>query len=140
MPPIMTTITICTTCRVDKANDDPVRDGTRLLNRLDKEIRSRGLDHAISVRGIQCMSACAQACAAQVSGADRFTYVLADLDPQTAAEHLIEMALTHAETDKGLVVKSKRPEAIKEAVIARVPPDGFNDFPLTDDWTRTEDD
>ncbi len=135
----MTTITVCTTCRCDKTNEDPIRDGTRLLNAVDQVVRENGHGGTITVRGIQCMSACKMACAAQISDDDRFTYVLAHLDPETAAADLVAFAHTHAEKDNGLVIKSARPEAIKDNVIARVPPAGFSDFPLTDDWTRLTD-
>lgn len=136
----MTTITVCTTCRCDKDNDDPIRDGTRLLNAIDRQLRTNGRRHDVTVRAIKCMSTCKMACAAQISGEARFTYVLGNLDPDTAAADLIELAEMHAEREHGLIVKSARPEAIKDNVIARVPPPGFDGFPIHDDWTRLPDD
>ncbi|MCB1493928.1 MAG: DUF1636 domain-containing protein [Rhodobiaceae bacterium] len=137
----MTTITICTTCRRDKTNEDPLRDGTRFLNIVDRCVREAAPDGSIRVRGMACMSSCKRACAAQIAGDGRFTYVLAELDPtRDDAEALIAFARTHAEKENGLVIKSERPESIKDNVVARVAPPDFNAFPLVDDWQRIDED
>lgn len=135
-----TTITVCTTCRRDRTNDAPIRDGLKFANRVERVVKERGMTGQLTVRGMACMSACDNACAAQISGDGRFTYILAHLDPETAADDLVTMATTHRELENGLVVKSQRPPAIKNNVVTRVPPPGFEEFPLSRDWDRLGDD
>jgi len=129
-----TTLTICRTCRQDRTNPDPNRDGHRFLVAVDDAIKARGLESEIAVRALVCMSGCDHACMAQIAAPGKFTYVLNTLDPVADVDDLVTLAQTHGTAEHGLVLKSARPAAIKDKVTARVPPLDFEGDPVEHNW------
>jgi predicted metal-binding protein len=130
----MTTITVCRTCRQDRDDQNPIRDGFRLLHRVAREVEGEAAGEEIELCAVRCLGACDRACAAQITSGGKFTYVLADLDPETAAPDLVAFARAHAEAENGLVPKPRRPEALKTKVIARVPPLDLRSDPIETSW------
>ncbi|MEM6666327.1 MAG: DUF1636 domain-containing protein [Pseudomonadota bacterium] len=122
-----TTITVCTTCRQDRDDPNPIRDGYRLMTALEGAAKDR---EDVDVRAIRCMSACDNGCAVQIAAPGRFTYVLGDLDPVKHIDDVLAFADLHAEQKSGLVPKVIRPEAIKTNVMARVAAFDLEDAPI----------
>lgn len=118
-----TTITVCRTCRQNRDDPNPVRDGYRLLQAVDQAVRTDGTGDIV-VKAMACMSACDNACAAQIAAAGKVAYMFADLDPDASAEDLIAFARTYAEKEDGVVLKPYRPEAIRTKVHSRFVPLG----------------
>ena len=115
---------ICTTCRQaaggPEAPDAP-RPGARLL----AAIEARGLPEGVSLRPVECLSACPRGCAVALSGgAARWSYVYGDMDPERDAPAILDGAARYAATPDGIVPWRERPEIFRKQSIARLPPQG----------------
>lgn len=115
-----TTLTICTTCRrSDSSSDATIRPGAALLAAL----KGQDLPQDITLRGVECLSACDNGCSMVLSGGDkRWTYVYGNLDPDVHVEDIIAGAKAYQETADGLVPWRQRPEIFRKQSIARIPP------------------
>lgn len=107
-------LVVCTTCRREGADPQAPRDGLRLSQALS----ARGIAHDTQ----ECFSACARSCVITLRGADRWTYVQGNLDPETDLDDVIAMAGAYGETPDGVVAWRARPEVIRKNTIARIPP------------------
>ncbi|MCE4557032.1 DUF1636 family protein [Roseateles cellulosilyticus] len=109
----MSTITICTTCADGQ--------GQALLEAVENEALAR--DCTLPIRGQACMAACKQSCTAALQGAGKHSYVFGQLTPDDACvDALLDVAAQHAEPGDGLLAWARRPERLKSAVLARLPP------------------
>ena len=57
-----------------------------------------------------------------LSGADKWTYLIGDLDPQLHVEEIVATALSFAASGNGIVPWRERPASFRKGVIARIPP------------------
>ena len=55
-------------------------------------------------------------------GADKWTYLIGDLDPASHVEEIVAAAKSFAASDNGIVPWRERPVSFRKGVIARVPP------------------
>lgn len=118
------TITVCTTCRRARPDDDTAdaddpRPGARMLEAL----ADAGLPEGVALRPVKCLSACSRGCAIALSGGpDRWTYVYGDLDPEAHVADILTGVAAYAETGDGLVPWRARPVIFRKQSIARIPP------------------
>ncbi|MHC0052757.1 DUF1636 family protein [Actibacterium sp. D379-3] len=115
-------LTVCTTCRRvaggDPGTEEP-RPGARLLDAL----ATHGLPEGVSLRPVECLSACSRGCAIVLSGgARRWSYVYGDLDPEQHLGDILAGIAAYSATDDGLVPWRARPEVFRKQSIARIPP------------------
>ena len=130
------TLYVCATCRPEGHDDAQPRPGALLARALAE--RAGG---GVAVKAVQCLSACKRPCAVAFSGPGRFTYVVADADPDVHVDDLLRYARAYGESRDGITVWRERPEIVKRSVVARVPAPGqvsslVADMPADDSTAR----
>lgn len=114
----MVTITVCTTCRRASAGepvDDP-RPGAQLFDAL----RAAAPD-SVTIRPVECLSACSQGSAITLSAPGKWTYVYGRLCADDAPA-ILDGAARFAASSDGIVPWRERPEIFRKQSIARIPP------------------
>ncbi len=113
------TLTICTTCKREGVDPEATRPGALLMSALSETTLPAG----ITVRGVECLSACKRGCAMVLTGGDaRWSYIYGDLDPEAHVEDILAGAAAYAATADGLVPWRERPQVFRKQSIARIPP------------------
>jgi predicted metal-binding protein len=116
------TLHVCVTCRGDAAPDDAARPGARLYRALAAALVARASESPVRIEPVECLSVCKRPCTVAVSSPGRWTYVYGDLDPDTAAETILDGVARYSETRDGVVPWRERPAEFRKGVIARIPP------------------
>jgi predicted metal-binding protein len=116
------TLHVCVTCRNGEAPDDAPRPGARLHQALEAALAERGSDIPLRIEPVECLSVCKRPCTVAVSSEGRWTYVYGDLDPETAAETILDGVSRYGRTEDGIVPWRERPLEFRKGVIARIPP------------------
>ena len=117
----MTTITVCTTCRLPDRRDIKTEtpQGEAFLDRMTQAAEAQG----IAVRGTACLMGCEHGCNIAISAPGKLTYVLGRFEGTDAdARAVAEYAAGHAASDSGAVPFREWPQGVKGHFIARVPP------------------
>ena len=110
-------ISVCTTCKSQDTAAEVV--GPELLAALREAVTP---GDGIAVRAVQCLGVCKRPTTAAVSGPDRYTFVIADLQPADGAIALRDFAASYARSDYGLVPWRERAQVLRRGMIARIPP------------------
>jgi predicted metal-binding protein len=110
-------ISVCTTCKTEAAAEVV---GPRLLAAVREAFSST--DPNIAVRAVQCLGVCKRPTTAAVSGNDRYTFVFADLVPESGAPALRDFAAAYRQAAYGLVPWRQRAVVLRRGMIARIPP------------------
>lgn len=119
-PAAPVTLAVCMTCRMDRDGTptDP-RDGARLFAALSEA----GLPEGVTLRPVECHSACERGCTVSLFGGPaRHAYVYGDLDPDRDVADILTGAAAYAATHNGLVPWRERPVIFRKQSIARIPP------------------
>lgn len=117
------TIFVCVSCRrslgdAEESFDQP---GRGLVDTL--QVRLRQDERAsVTVTPVDCLAVCKRPCTVAFVGADKWTYLIGDLDPDEHAEEIVSAALSFAASENGIVPWRERPASFRKGVIARVPP------------------
>ncbi|MDP1839519.1 MAG: DUF1636 domain-containing protein [Reyranella sp.] len=117
------TIFVCISCRrslgdAEESFDQP---GRGLVDMLQARLRDRG-QTCVAVTPVDCLAVCKRPCTVALAGADKWTYLIGDLDPCSHAEEIVSAALSFAASENGIVPWRERPASFRKGVIARVPP------------------
>ena len=117
------TIFVCVSCRrslgdAEESFDQP---GRGLVDTLQARLRDRG-QAGVTVTPVDCLAVCKRPCTVALAGADKWTYLIGDLDPDSHAEEIVSAALSFAASANGIVPWRERPASFRKGVIARVPP------------------
>src|SRR5579862_5577862 len=111
---------VCITCkRAGEADSDP-RPGAILASATEQA--AAGTE--VEVRRLRCLANCTRGPSAAMRCNGSWTYVFGGLDV-TCAEALVAGAKLLAEASGGILPWRGRPEILKRALIARVPPFDF---------------
>jgi predicted metal-binding protein len=118
-----TTLFVCVSCRRplgdgEDSFDQPGRD-------LAEAIKARlqdGEQARLTVATVDCLAVCKRPCTVALSGADKWTYLIGDLDPESHVDEIVAAARSFAVTANGIVPWRERPASFRRGVIARVPP------------------
>jgi predicted metal-binding protein len=118
------TLHVCITCRRGEEPLEPKqeRSGAKMWNAFAGQIENRLNASGICLLPVECLSGCKRACTVAVTAPDKWTYVIADLDPAQHAEDILTFAEQYAAHPEGLPLWRERPEIVKRSVLARVPP------------------
>lgn len=117
--PAEVVLTVCTTCRRADVDPEAPRPGAVMLHAL----REVNLPDGVTLRGVECLSACTRGCAMVLSGGkDRWTYVYGDMSPDEHVEEILAGVAAYAQTTDGLVPWRERPQSFRKQTIARIPP------------------
>ncbi len=122
------TIFVCVSCRrslgdAEESFDQP---GHGLVDMLNARLRNGG-QTSVTVTPVECLAVCKRPCTVALAGADKWTYLIGDLDPDTHAEEIVAAALSFAASENGIVPWRERPASFRKGVIARVPPISFSE-------------
>ncbi len=108
------TLFVCTTCKRNPAENPLGPDFIDALGRAD-------LPADMTVVGTACMSNCTRALSVALAAPSKATYMLAEVDPATDLEPLVELARIYAEKPDGQTKLLERPKAIRRKIIGRIP-------------------
>jgi len=112
-----TVLHVCMTCRAGQpVPEDETRPGTKLYDALLAEPLPQG----VTIRAVECLSACDHGCSVALTRPDGWSYVYGRMTPDDAAEILRGAAL-YAETEDGLVPWRDRPVIFRKQSLARIP-------------------
>ena len=116
------TVFVCTTCRrpIEAAADGfatPGRELAAVLVPLG--------DDSVRFEPVECLSVCKRPATIALSGADRWGYVVGDLDPALHIAQILEGARAYARSSDGIVPWRQRPQIFRKGVIGRIPPRHF---------------
>jgi predicted metal-binding protein len=117
------TIFVCVSCRRKLREDDDAFDqpGRDLVEAI--EARLQGGGHArVAVAAVDCLAVCKRPCTVALSGADKWTYLIGDIDPASHVDEIVAAARSFAASANGIVPWRERPGSFRKSVIARVPP------------------
>ncbi len=124
MKPDAPTLSICLTCRDGREEAcDSARGGTRLARAVSERVEGAG-PCGRRLCGVRCMRQCKRPCIAALSAPGRLAYLFGDLDPQ-APDHaaaLLALHLLYREAPEGFLRRDERPEALRPAILGRLPP------------------
>lgn len=113
------TLIVCTTCKGTGAFDpEGPRPGAQLLAAL----AAGGVPPGVTLRGVECLSACSTGCAVALSAPGKWSYVYGRLDPALHADAILDGAARYAASPDGVVPWRDRPEVFRKQSLARVPP------------------
>jgi predicted metal-binding protein len=117
------TIFVCVSCRrslgdAEESFDQP---GRELAEMLQARLRDGG-QTGVTVTPVDCLAVCKRPCTVALAGADKWTYLIGDLDPDSHAGEIVAAALSFAASANGIVPWRERPASFRKGVIARVPP------------------
>ena len=114
------TIYVCITCRRAGAPDAEPCPGALLADATEQA--AAGTE--VEVRRLRCLANCTRGPSAALRANGSWTYVFGGLDPANA-EALVAGAKLLAAANDGILPWRGRPEILKRALIARVPPLDF---------------
>ena len=125
-----TTIFVCVSCRrrlgdADDAFDQP---GQVLVEAIRARLQGDGQTR-LAVTTVDCLAVCKRPCTVALSGADKWTYLIGDIDPETQVGEIVAAAKSFAASENGIVPWRERPMSFRKGVIARVPPVSLKELP-----------
>jgi predicted metal-binding protein len=117
------TIFVCVSCRRSLGDGEESFDqpGRGLVDALQARLRHGG-QTGVAVTPVDCLAVCKRPCTVALAGADKWTYLIGDLDPDSHAGEIVSAALSFAASGNGIVPWRERPASFRKGVIARVPP------------------
>lgn len=119
------TLSICTTCRDGREDErDGIRGGARLADAICALAGRDGC--AARLRGVRCMSQCKRACIVSLTAPGAFTYLFGDLDPEDPdhVRAILDLIPLYRAAPEGFLTRDARPEPLRAAILARLPPLG----------------
>jgi predicted metal-binding protein len=112
------TLHVCVTCRAGQS----VAEGAKTPGaRLHEAITVQGALPGITIKPVECLSACTSGCSIALSAPGRWSYVYGRLT-ETDADAIRCGATAYAEAPDGIVPWRQRPEIFRKQSIARLPP------------------
>jgi predicted metal-binding protein len=119
----MVTIFVCISCRRQTADADGTfdRPGPELAEAVRQRLGASARSEIV-VRQVDCLAVCNRPCTVALSGHDKWTYLIGDLDPQLHVEEIVTAAFSFLASENGIVPWRQRPASFRKGVIARVPP------------------
>lgn len=111
---------VCITCKAGESCDDGAeRPGLTFRHALEAALAPDDASW-LAVHEVNCLASCETGCAAAISMAGKWSYLLGRLDVAKAADFLT-YARTYRASKTGLVLPSKRPASLHDAVLGRMP-------------------
>lgn len=113
------TVLVCVTCGAANAPAGTIPAGLRLARST-----AASAMHAADVRvaGVRCLANCSRGPSAAIRCDGAWTYIFGPLDAARDGPALVEGARLLAAAADGLLPWRDRPDALKRAVVARLPP------------------
>jgi predicted metal-binding protein len=117
------TIFVCVSCRrpLGDAGQSFDMPGHDLVEALRIRLPADG-GQSLVVIPVDCLAVCKRPCTVALSGANKWTYLIGDLEPHSHADEVVAAARSFAASENGIVPWRERPASFRKGVIARVPP------------------
>jgi predicted metal-binding protein len=117
------TIFVCVSCQrpIGEAGETFDRPGRELVEALQARLND-ARPAGVTVTPVDCLAVCKRPCTIALSGKDKWTYLIGDLDAKAHAGEIVAAARSFAASDNGIVPWKERPASFRKGVIARVPP------------------
>lgn len=112
-------VLVCTTCGTARAPAGAVPAGLVLAR---SAVAFLGDARDVRVEGVRCLANCSRGPSAAIRCDGAWTYIFGPLDESRDGPALVEGARLLASAADGLLPWRGRPEALKRATIARLPP------------------
>ena len=112
---------LCTTCRNGRTGapgEAPA--GGLLHDALKALIASQDPPASVDLREVACLANCERGCSAAITMPGKWTYLLGHLHEPDAAD-LLAYAAAYAASATGTVLPSRRPAALRNMIIGRIP-------------------
>lgn len=108
---------VCMTCRAGQ----PVPEGEPCPGaQLHAALLSEGVPEGVTIRAVECLSACDHGCSIALSKPGAWSYVYGRMSAADAPEILRGAAL-YAKTEDGIVPWRERPVIFRKQSLARIP-------------------
>lgn len=115
---MVVTLHVCVTCRAGQTIiEGDVTPGARLY----EAISGLGALPGVTLKPVQCLSACTQGCSIALSAPGRWSYVYGRLS-EADASAIRAGAAAYAHASDGIVPWRVRPEIFRRQSLARIPP------------------
>jgi predicted metal-binding protein len=112
---------VCITCRAGEPDDsDAERPGRRLHQDIARAVHESDAGDWLELKEISCLSSCPRGCAVAVSMPGKWSYLLGHLDG-TKVGDLLTYLRVYRDSKSGVVLPSRRPGSLQDAVLARFP-------------------
>lgn len=109
---------VCTTCRAGSpVSDEDPPPGQQLYAALT----DHGAPEGVTIRGVECLSACNHGCSVALSKTGGWSYVFGRMTMADAPE-ILRGAGLYAASDDGIVPWRDRPVIFRKQSLARIPP------------------
>jgi predicted metal-binding protein len=117
------TLHVCITCRRGEEPLEPKEERSGYKMRLAlADVMEKGWPAGIELKPVECLSGCKRGCTVALAAPGKWSYVVADLDPELHAPDILTFAVQYAAHPEGVPLWRERPEIVKRSVLARVPP------------------
>jgi predicted metal-binding protein len=116
------TVIVCITCRRPADPEDFPRPGLAFA----AAVADAAKDTGVRVKRVRCLANCKRGLSAAVRREAGWTYIFGDLEA-TAAPALIAGAQLFARATDGVMPWRGRPQPLKSGLVARVPPDDYEE-------------
>ncbi|CAH2601103.1 conserved protein of unknown function [Rhodovastum atsumiense] len=111
---------VCTTCRAGRPlAEGETPPGALLHADLQRRI-VEDADSRLELAEVKCLACCDRGCSCAITMPGKWTYLLGHLSPGSAGD-LLEYATAYLASASGAVLPSRRPPALRGAVIGRLP-------------------
>jgi predicted metal-binding protein len=114
---------ICTTCQCRGAEpvaDGDIADGLRLYRAVEARLAAMREPAPVRLHAISCFANCERGCSAAIAAPGKWSYLMGGLDAGLAGD-LLTYAEAYRRSASGVLLPSRRPAALRDAVIARFP-------------------
>jgi predicted metal-binding protein len=116
------TVIVCITCRRPADSEDFPRPGTAFA----AAVADAAKDTGVRVKRVRCLANCKRGLSAAVRREAGWTYIFGDLAANDAPA-LIAGAQLFARATDGVMPWRGRPQPLKSGLVARVPPDDYEE-------------
>lgn len=112
------TLYVCATCKADQIVPEG---GQPLGAQLRDALLAADCPAGVTVKAVECLSACSQGCAIALQSAGKWGYVYGRLTPADVPD-ILAGAAAYAESIDGIVPWRQRPVIFRKQSLARIPP------------------
>jgi len=109
------TLFVCKTCASGESG------GEKFLQQLQHLAQNWELQGEFPIEAVECMSACNRSCVIAFTGKGKLTYLFGDLGIDDSAFAVLECAKQYYHHPDGVLPWAKRPVALKNGILARIP-------------------
>lgn len=110
-------IVVCSSCRDETGSDARPRAGEKLAENTSRAAAGS----AVRVETVECLGNCRRRLSAAIARDGGWSYVFGDLTTASGAD-LVAGAQLFARSEDGLLPWRGRPQALKQGLVARIPP------------------